>query len=231
MIDSAQMYSKSHSKVCNPEILVIFSYSQCNAHQILMNSNTKFHSHSQTPELCKQASLWWVMAVISALVSLRQVWCRVCVCVWWGPRGVMLRELLIFSTANMSRKCGELSPPARSRLLRASGTCENISLALSPTAACLPPICWSYATELIELCMQYTITRSLWDSELASFLWCFFSADDTGLFVWNVSFSSRGWKVLMNPVIRRGAGLMGWWEGGMKWDGERSSDLSTKAVW
>lgn len=86
----------------------------------------------------------------------------------------MLRELLIFSTANMSRKCGELSPPARSRLLRASGTCENISLALSPTAACLPPICWSYATELIELCMQYTITRSLRDSELASFLWCFF---------------------------------------------------------
>lgn len=26
------------------------------------------------------------------------------------------------------------------------------------------------------------ITSSLWDSELASFLWCFFSADDTGLF-------------------------------------------------
>ncbi len=43
----------------------------------------------------------------------------------------MLCELLIFSTANMGRNCGELSRPARSRPLRASGTCQNISPALS----------------------------------------------------------------------------------------------------
>lgn len=144
-----------------------------------------------------------------------------CVCVSDGVLGVWCCGSLIFSTANMSRNCGELSPPAHSRPLRASGTWGSLSPALAPNAACLPPICWSYAAHLIELCMQYKITRSLWDSELASFSLVLF-------FCW------WHWLVCLKCVLFL-QGLESadepWRDGGKEGWRERSSDLSTKAVW
>lgn len=135
----------------------------------------------------------------------------------------MLRELLIFSTANMSRNCGELSPPAHSRPLRASGTWGSLSPALAPNAACLPPICWSYAAQLIELCMQYKITRSLWDSELASFsLVLFFLLMTLACLFEMCPFPPGAGKCWWT--------LTGRWEGGMKREIFRSQHKGSMVI-
>lgn len=94
----------------------------------------------------------------------------------------------------------------------------KIYLQRSPTAA-----------NLLKLCNRaYWTLHAIYDNQLAVgfrigfislvlfFFFCWWHWLVSGLFVWNVSFSSRGWKVLMNAVVQRGAGLTGWWDGGIK---------------